>query len=58
MTGLQLPLERPPLDMEVLVDPNPPRDVDELELVDLLELVLLRPLGASAVDTAVGVLRL
>ena len=54
--GAQL-LERPP-DIEVLVDPNPPREVDELELVDvLLLLVLLRPVAVSAVETAVGALR-
>jgi hypothetical protein len=42
----------------VLVDPKPPRDVDELELFDvLLLLVLLRPVAVSAVETAVGALR-
>jgi hypothetical protein len=40
----------------VLVDPNPPREVEELELVDVLVLVPLRPLEVSAVETAVGVL--
>ena len=41
----------------MLVDPNPPREVDELELVDVLLLLLLRPVAVSAVETAVGALR-
>jgi hypothetical protein len=35
------------------VAPNPPREVDELELVELL----LRPVEVSAVDTAAGARR-
>jgi hypothetical protein len=38
------------------VAPNPPREVDELELVELL-LLLLRPVDVSAVETAVGARR-
>lgn len=42
----------------MLVDPNPPREVDELALFDVLLLVLLlRPVAVSAVETAVGALR-
>ncbi len=38
------------------VAPKPPRDVEPPELVDVL--VLLRPVDVSAVETAVGALRL
>jgi hypothetical protein len=37
------------------VDPNPPRDVDELEFVN--ELLVLVRLEVSAVETAVGARR-
>ena len=39
--------------------PNPPREVDELELAELLLLLLLplRPVEVSAVDTAAGARR-
>jgi hypothetical protein len=43
-----------PPDMPWPVEPNPPRAVDEPELVDELEPVLLRPLELNAVETDVG----